>query len=198
MQEYRKELTDLENRFWQLLKELEGQDYRTAVSLGRSMNLSEKTVRNLIKEINAVIREHGAEIDSKQKYGYKLAVFDAQEWDNFLSLNRQQEDAVPLNADERTEFLLYRLLTDPSYVKLGDLADQMYVSTQTLSAVIKRVESILNYYNIQIIRKPYYGICAQGAEFDKRCCLIRYFSSDSAVFRRRFPVDEEKLRQIWN
>lgn len=186
MQEYRKEMTDLENRFRQLLKELEGQEYRTAVSLGRSMNLSEKTVRNLIKEINAVIREHGAEIDSKQKYGYKLSVFDAGEWVDFLSRNRRQEAAVPLNADERTEFLLYRLLTDPSYVKLGDLADQMYVSTQTLSAVIKRVESILNYYNIQIIRKPYYGICAQGAEFDKRCCLIRYFSADSAVFRRLF------------
>lgn len=59
-------------------------------------------------------------------------------------------------------------------------------AAQTLSSVIKRVENILSYYNIQIVRKPYYGICAQGAEFDKRCCLIRYFSADSAVFRLLF------------
>lgn len=60
----------MENRFWHLLRELDGEGYRTAASLGKALSLSEKTVRNLIKEINAVITEHGAEIDSKQKYGY--------------------------------------------------------------------------------------------------------------------------------
>lgn len=188
----------MENRFWLLLKELDGTSYRTAASLGKALSLSEKTVRNLIKEINAVIGEHGAEIDSKQKYGYQLNVFDEEAWLDFLSRNRRQNAAVPGNADERAAYLLRYLLTHKDFVKLSELADQLYVSTQTLSAVIKRVETTLGYYHIQIQRKPYYGIRAEGSEFDMRCCLIRNFSSDSELFRRNFPVDDETLRQIFH
>lgn len=187
----------MENRFWHLLRELDGEGYRTAASLGKALSLSEKTVRNLIKEINAVITEHGAEIDSKQKYGYQLKVFDSEGWLEFLSRNRRQNAAVPGNADERAAYLLRYLLTHKDFVKLSELSDQLYVSTQTLSAVIKRVETTLGYYHIQIQRKPYYGIRAEGSEFDKRCCLIRNFSSDSELFRRNFPVDDEKLRRIF-
>ena len=49
-----------------------------------------------------------------------------------------QNTSVPGNADERTAYLLYYLLTHKDFVKLSELADQLYVSTQTLSAVIKR------------------------------------------------------------
>lgn len=188
----------MENRFWQLLRELDGGDYRTAAALGKALALSEKTVRNLIKEINTVICDHGAEIDSKQKYGYRLNVFDSEMWLDFLSRNRGQNTQVPGNADERAAYLLYYLLTHRDFVKLGELADQLYVSTQTLSAVIKRVEGTLQYYHIQIQRKPYYGIRAEGSEFDMRCCLIRNFSADSDTFRRTFQVDDEKMRRIFN
>lgn len=109
-----------------------------------------------------------------------------------------QNTSVPGNADERTAYLLYYLLTHKDFVKLSELADQLYVSTQTLSAVIKRVEAMLEYYHIQIQRKPYYGIRAEGSEFDKRCCLIRNFSSDGETFRRTFRVDDVKLRRIFN
>ena len=188
----------MENRFWQLLRELEGEGYRTAASLGRALALSEKTVRNLIKEINAVICDHGAEIDSKQKYGYRLSVFDSDAWAEFLSRNRRQNAAVPGNADERADYLLHYLLTHKDFVKLSELADQLYVSTQTLSSVIKRVEGTLGYYHIQIQRKPYYGIRAEGSEFDMRCCLIRNFTSDGEVFRRTFDVDDERLHRIFS
>ena len=40
-------------RLAQLKRELDGEGYRTAASLGKALSLSEKTVRNLIKEINA-------------------------------------------------------------------------------------------------------------------------------------------------
>ncbi|WP_446718502.1 helix-turn-helix domain-containing protein [Faecalibacterium sp. An121] len=82
-------------------------------------------------------------------------------------LGQVQNTSVPGNADERTAYLLYYLLTHKDFVKLSELADQLYVSTQTLSVVIKRVEAMLEYYHIQIQRKPYYGIRAEGSEFDK-------------------------------
>ena len=113
-------------------------------------------------------------------------------------ISQVQNTSVPGNADERTAYLLYYLLTHKDFVKLSELADQLYVSTQTLSAVIKRVEAMLEYYHIQIQRKPYYGIRAEGSEFDKRCCLIRNFSSDGETFRRTFRVDDVKLRRIFN
>jgi len=189
---------DMENRFWKLLEQLEGNDYKTASNLGKALKVSEKTVRNLIKEINAVIRGNGAEIEAKQKYGYHLVVTEETQWLDFLSRSRKNPVEVPRNADERMYYLLNYLLFHKDYVKLADLGDQIYISPQTLSSVIKRVEEALSSYQIRIDRKPYYGIRAIGAEFDMRCCLIRYFSSNGELFRRNFPVQDEKLSQVFN
>ena len=133
----------MENRFWQLLRELEGEGYRTAASLGRALALSEKTVRNLIKEINAVICDHGAEIDSKQKYGYRLSVFDSDAWGEFLSRNRRQNAAVPGNADERADYLLHYLLTHKDFVKLSErLPFDLVMERQLLLARLNRSQAV--------------------------------------------------------
>lgn len=188
----------MENRFWRLLELLEDQNYKTAAALGRELKISEKTVRTLIKEINAVIRSNGAEIESKQKYGYRLMIKEEPRWIDFLSRSRKDPDQVPANADERMYYLLNYLLSNKEYVKLADLGDRIYISPQTLSSVIKRVEEAFSPYHIQIDRKPYYGIRAEGSEFDMRCCLIRYFSLDGDMFRRNFPVKEEELSRVFN
>lgn len=187
----------MENRFWQLLEQLDGQGYHTAAALSKALGVSEKTVRNVIKEINTVIRGNGAEIDAKQRFGYQLVVFDEERWIEFLSRSRKDTAQVPGNADERAEYLLLYLLSHPEYVKLAELGDRLYVSPQTLSTVLRRVEAMLGRDHIQIDRKPYYGLRAVGSEFDKRCCLIRCFSGDGEKFRRSFPVDEAELGRVF-
>lgn len=188
----------MENRFWRLLELLEDQNYRTAADLGRELKLSEKTVRTLIKEINAVIRSNGAEIESKQKYGYRLMIEEETRWIDFLSRSHKDPEQVPVSADERMYYLLNYLLSHKEYVKLADLGDRIYISAQTLSSVMKRVEEVFSPYHIRIERKPYYGIRAEGSEFDMRCCLIRCFSLDGDMFRRNFPVKEEALGRVFN
>lgn len=187
----------MENRFWKLLELLEDRGYKTAAALGRELKISEKTVRNLMKEINAVIRDNGAEIESKQKYGYHLIVKEETLWVDFLSRARKAQDQVPSNADERMYYLLNYLLSHKDFIKLAELGDKIYISPQTLSSDIKRVEEALSPYHIKIERKPYYGIRAEGEEFDMRCCLIRHFSSDGDMFRRNFPVKEEELSRVF-
>ncbi|MBQ0064401.1 MAG: transcription antiterminator [Firmicutes bacterium] len=183
----------MENRLKQILKILSNQSYRTAASIGKELNVSEKTVRNTIKDINVLLKGNGAEIISKQKYGYKLKVNDIILWNEFKNDVVQEDHGLPNNVEERVEFLLNYLLSLDQYIKVSDLADQIYVSTNTLSLVLKRVEDLLLSYNIQIDRKPYYGVKAIGHEFDKRCCLIRYFSGNHETFKKTFMVDDAKF-----
>lgn len=187
------------NRFWETIRQLEDAEYKTAAELAKMIGVSEKTVRNLIKEINAVIREHGAEIEAKQKYGYHLEIRDETLWIDFLSRSRKNSGMeVPHNANERMYYLINYLLFHKDYVKIAELSEQIYISAQTLSAVIRRVEEALLQFHIQIERRPYYGVRAKGLEFDMRCCLIRYFSMDRGMFSRSFPVSEEELSRVFD
>lgn len=187
----------MENRFWQLLDQLKDGEYKTAAALGKALHISDKTAHNLIRDCNAVIRDNGAEIESKQKYGCHLIVRDAAQWSAFLRRGGQGTQ-IPHSADERMYYLLNYLLSHNHYVKLTDLGEELFISPQTLSAVLKRVEEALAPSHIRIDRKPYHGIRALGAEFDKRCCLIRYFCGDSEAFRRNFDVQEEELGRVFN
>lgn len=188
----------MDNRFKQILKILADQNYRTATSIGKELNVSEKTIRNTIKEINVVLKGNGAEIISKQKYGYKLLVSDVILWNEFKNNIVNEDSGLPTNVEERVDFILNYLLSINDYIKLSDLADQIYVSVNTLSLVLKRVEDLLLSYHIQIDRKPYYGIKVIGHEFDKRCCLIRYFSGDSETFAKTFLVDEQNFSELFD
>lgn len=186
----------MENRFWDLVSQLGDGEYQTAVSLGKRLGCSEKTVRNLIKDVNSALQDSGAVIESKQRYGYHLVISDEERWLQFQQEQQEKPDQLPATVDERMYFLLHYLLSAPDFVKLSDLGEQLYVSAQTLSAVLKRVEELLTPYHITIERKPYYGIRASGMEFDKRCCLIRYFSAGQELFCRTFHANEDELQAI--
>lgn len=67
----------------------------------KALDASEKTVRNVIREINTVIRRNGAEIGAKKRFGHQLVVFDGERWIEFLSCSRKDAGQMPGNADER-------------------------------------------------------------------------------------------------
>lgn len=162
-----------------LLKLLHTDGYITAEKLGAGLNVSEKTVRNLIKTLEDDLFNHGAFIEAKSRLGYRLVIRDPGLFHNFLeslsagSVGRQ----IPNTSEERIEFVLGCLLEADGYVKMDDLSDRLYVSKKTLAADIKEVERILKDYHLTLKRKPYYGIRVEGKEFDLRLCIAHHGKS---------------------
>ena len=66
----------MNRRLWEIVEELSEKDYRTSVSLGEKLGISEKTVRNRINELNSEISGHGAQVLSRPRYGYCLEISD--------------------------------------------------------------------------------------------------------------------------
>ena len=160
----------MNQKLYDILKLLSTESYQSAQEIAKKLGLSEKTVRTRIKELRMLLAEYGAEVEAKQHFGYRLLVHDAQA---FLQVSPSKEgDTLPESTEERQRFLLKYLLDHEMYVKLDDLSEQLYISRNTLSGNIKRVEDIARVYNLSIERRPNHGIRLIGSELDKRICIV--------------------------
>ncbi len=148
--------------------------YLTAEVLAEELNVSSKTIRNQLKNLNDVISEYGVSVESKHGAGYRLVVESEEKREQLEQLIRNQEfkrSSIPNSSEERVKYLLEFLLNTEDYVKLDALSELLYISKKTLTSNLKEVENILHEYRLQLIRKPNYGIRIEGREFDRRRCI---------------------------
>ncbi len=164
----------MDNRLWLILDGL-SQEYKTSKQIGEELGISEKTVRTRLRELEKEISGKGAKVCSKPRYGYRLEVDEPEIWNQFKGGRYKEQRGVPVDSRERVEYMLALFLNRPDYRKLEDLSEFLYVSQKTLTNELKRVEYILDCFDLKLERKPYYGIRAEGKEFNKRCCMLENF-----------------------
>lgn len=165
----------IDNKLWKILEVLSGDISKTSEEIGNTVGVSEKTIRVRIKELNVIIKNHGAEIISKRGFGYLLKISSQQKWDEFFSHKDKIMDTIPTTSEERIRYLIYTLLNKKHYIKIADMVEVLYISQKTISYELRKVEFILRQFNIKVERKPYYGIRILGNEFDRRRCILQNF-----------------------
>lgn len=166
----------------EILNFLSENEYQTSGQLGKLVGASEKTIRTRLSDLNDEISRHGAEVTSKPRFGYQLVVKDREKWDDYLQQEQKTEELIPANSKERIDYLIAILLSRPDYVKIEELSEFLYVSQKTLSNELKKVEFLFEKFNIELERKPYYGVRAVGNEFQKRCCILQCFMISVSSF----------------
>jgi len=162
----------LDKRLSNLYALLLEDQYKTAKSFTEKLDLSSKTIRNLLRDLDEVLKENGAHIISKRGYGYKLVIEDLEKIKQLKSLNNNLY--LPETSEERIQYCLEYLLNTKDYVKCEDLSEKLFVSKKTLAHDLKEVERLMKKNNLTINRKPYHGIKAIGREFDLRLCIAEY------------------------
>ncbi|MDO4168315.1 MAG: PRD domain-containing protein [Lachnospiraceae bacterium] len=180
----------LRTQLQELFDIIELDEYHSANVLAKQLGVSEKTVRNRIKELKVVLKEHGGDIVSKARFGYKLIMTDEKKFKSFLQ--EESEQYIPETSQERNQFLLKYLIELDGYVKMDDLSEMLYISKSSLSRSIRSVEKIMNQYGVELERKPNYGIRVIGDEFDIRRLLCTYFIKRKSFEDIRLE-NEEKL-----
>lgn len=166
----------MDRRKRQILDILSEDEYDTAEDLAGQIHVGTKTIRNLLKEINQEMEPYGASIQSKYGVGYYLNIEDKERFDFFIQeyCTHLSDQYLPDTSEERIQYLLEYLFNSPSYVKLDELSDSLYISKRTLTADLKEVEQYLNKFNIKVIRKPNHGIRLEGGEFEARLCIASF------------------------
>ncbi|MEY8462219.1 BglG family transcription antiterminator [Streptococcus merionis] len=161
----------MDSKLYEILMLLSEDDYMTSRHLAEKLSVSEKTVRTRIGQLSEILSEHGATVASKRHFGYRLNLFNVEQFNDFIASEQEQ---LPVTKEERQNYLLKYLLLADDFVKLDDLSEELFISRNSLSQDIKRVEDIVNRYQLSLIRRPNYGIRISGHEFSIRTCLTQY------------------------
>lgn len=117
-------------------------EYVTGKELANELNVSSRTIRNDINEINNLLKESGIVIESKRSVGYLLQTENSAELAHILKIN-----ASFLSRDDRIRYILYRLCVEEDPINLYDLEDEMFISSTTLDIDIQTLNKnyILEY-----------------------------------------------------
>lgn len=150
----------------------------TGAYLANLNQVTARTTREDVKSLDELILGHGASIDSVMGKGYQLEITDDTKFRKYLQTVFEKEVTtegyVPESPEERTTYLIKRLLLSEGYLKLDDLADELYVSRSTIQNTLKPVKEILNNYDIKLESRPNYGLKITGNELKLRFCMAEY------------------------
>src|SRR5690625_5588918 len=94
---------------------------------------------------------------------------------------------IPKLQQERITYLIKRLLLHDTYIKMDDLADEIYVSKSTIENDLIDVKKLVAEYEIVVESRPNYGLKISGKELNILCCLCEY------LFCRRENLGEVLL-----
>ncbi|WP_188456631.1 BglG family transcription antiterminator [Virgibacillus oceani] len=175
------------NSRWQEIIQLlmKSNDPMTSEQLAMHLLVSSKTVRNDIKELNHLLEQSDLKIESIRGKGYHLEITDNKKLKQFIQERLDSREVIPSEPEARILFLMEKLLLQSYYLKMDDLAGELYISRSTLKSDIKLVRGILEDYNLVLDQKPNYGIKVIGNETQIRFCISEYIFNQKPV-----PLDD--------
>ena len=113
-----------------------------AQDLALSLNVSLRTVKYDIKALKSKLRDNTVELKSSSK-GYTLEIKDDdfKEYLDTLDSSRKIKAINKINAHnyERIFYIVRRILAIETYIKLDQLAEELYVSLSTMNQDIREV-----------------------------------------------------------
>ncbi|WP_017470391.1 BglG family transcription antiterminator [Amphibacillus jilinensis] len=177
-----------------LLKELiSEQKPITGDQLAKMIQVTSRTIRNDLKEIDRLLttEDAGASINSVRGQGYQLDVLNEDKFKYFIRTVVEIDETVPVEPEDRVQYLVKKFLLSSEYLKIEQLADELYVSRSTLQNDLKDVKVILEKYQLQLAKRPNYGLKLTGKE--KK---IRYAISE-LLLRRTTVTTDEPNQQGW-
>ncbi|WHZ03823.1 BglG family transcription antiterminator [Neobacillus sp. YX16] len=195
----------LNSRTIAILRELLAVDTPiTSEYLANVIQVTSRTIRNDIKELETIISKYGASIKSIRGAGYTLKIDDDKVFRKFLLEEFQSEklkpSMLPNTPEERVHYLMQRLLLTENFLKLEDLADELFISKSTVQNDLKDVKKTLQTYDLSFEVKPNYGLKVKGEEVKLRFCMSEYvFNRIQTEYdlhssqKPLIPIDEMKM-----
>lgn len=148
--------------------------YTTGSMLAAQLNVSTRTIRNDMNEINRILKTYNIEISSKRSQGYMLSSKNAQR------INQLNQSGMSfISRDDRTRYIAFRLCLSDDPLDLYDLEDEMFISHTTLEhdLIFFRKTYVLPTPNIIFYRHKN-SISFEKNERKRRAILNRLFTDN--------------------
>jgi lichenan operon transcriptional antiterminator len=169
--------------------------------LAKQMNLSESSIRNLIREANSTGLKNGFQVELIKGEGYYLSVIDEEKFNLYMKEQDESEFDV-YNSELRLKKLLYNIFQREGYFTFEQIAERMKISRTTIVRDFKKVEEVLNEYGLALEKKAHYGLRIIGQEQNYRRAFSEFvLASDLYLepaqefyeFLRSFNHDELRI-----
>lgn len=140
-----------------IIKTLKREDkWIVGKELSQKFSVSDRTIRSDIEQINNAYPNY---VESNRRYGYRI---------NPEMIESKIVIPSELSPQERSIFILKKLLGNHNKVKVYQLLNELFISEATLDMDIKRMRHIIkSYEGLKIVRKNNF-IYIDGNEFSKR------------------------------
>lgn len=198
------------NRIKNILVELIAtEEPMTGVELAKIIGVTDRTIRDDIREINKKSDDLGISIKGIRGEGYLIDVKDNKLYNKLLCSMIQEEQKedyiVPTLPDDRVNYIVKKLLIAKDYLTLEGLAEELFVSKTTINGDLNKAEYILEEYDLKIWRKRYYGIKLIGDEIKIRLCLSKFLENKPYIANVQTTdfsesilkdVDLDKIKEI--
>ena len=160
--------------------------------LAKHFQISERTLRNNIHEINETLQEYNVQILLKRKEGYYLHADDVSSISVLEDIMGKREKYLD-SADQRIRHLIIKLLYSDHYLSQDALADEVHVSINTIINYLRSIRDILSHYDLTLQNKANLGYLIKGDELKKRNCIINLITPSSQQYVLQFSNDQKTL-----
>lgn len=177
---------------------LQKNSYLTAKSIALNMNVSVRTVKNCVYQINA---QYTNTIHSSRN-GYTA---DFEKARNILQseVEKSGKSIIPQNSSERVNYLLQRLIGTQSSINLYDLCDELYISRSTLNHELAKVTRKVQEYSLKL-NNASSELSFIGLEKNKRKLLSKMIYeknginfADLILIKKAYPkIDIDFIRTV--
>lgn len=149
----------------------------TISTLAKKFEVSERTIRNDVKDINDYLKEQ--KIDPIRFGSNGLIIIDDKV--GKVKENVEQEDlyTYKLSKEERRMLAAAILINAKEHITLSQIADLLYVSRATIINDLDAVKAMLEKGKLRVISHSNKGLRLEGSEGDKRLFLLRLMSVGS-------------------
>lgn len=155
---------------------LASDNYISSYEIANSTGISRRRVRDEMKNVKDILASLHLNLLSKPSQGYYIegkSSQDLTELQSIINKNERDDDSlIPSLPDERSNYILSRLINNKDYMKLETLADELLVSRATIANDLVSIKKEFKKYGLKFNQKPNYGIYISGPETGKRKCLV--------------------------
>ncbi|MGX7030329.1 BglG family transcription antiterminator [Vagococcus zengguangii] len=170
----------LQERMNKILMMIYENDVVPLADIMSQFNISDRTIRNDIKELNAYLEKYGAKIVLLRKKGYTIESkkrLDAL----YHDISQHEQHHLSVDSLENRIFLVINyLLSQTDYCSMAELCRVVYVSPSTMTSYLRTIKENLERYHLTLLSKNNLGYKITGSEQDFRRYIFDYLIDKNA------------------
>ncbi len=155
-----------------LLQTLLHADAPVVVSqVAHQMNLTPRQVNYRLKPIKTWLAQHDATLKATPGIGITVECSPTQRINLLNELDTKTNFHLVLTSGQRQQLFAIHLLAADEPLILQELQNSTEVSRTTILKDLDQIEAWVKAFNLELIRRPNYGLFLKGAEFAQRQAL---------------------------